>query len=585
MLTLLQFLIQTDFVTSANRQDVVRSSPRNIALLDGIAEAFVKAITQLCKHPTLRYQWMRYLPQDAHYPWDNFWKMLREKIHSRLGATPVLWTRSHNTLRSIQTTRRLKHSMLDQNGNPLFPDSNPEQYLASEYSESDLNKLKNYGLRHMTVKEFLEKVRLDLDEDRYSQVKSWGTSEEWHSCLAKFLTDAFETYSNTIMDFSLVPLLRGRWTSTRKTSVYYSHVKGYPIPTDLGLNIVDPRAEKNSERKSLFSFLGVKNNNARSVRDLIYDKYCLPVPFFPNLATSRNHLTFLYLTAHLDMEDDMQGTDYLRLPILDHKGRYKEPKICTVYVPDDNQYGALELFQSVSSETKSNGVAPGLDVSFIHQVYIESPPTQPEGEDRIWEEWLRDKGYIVDSIPLYEYDSEGQYLSEECLYVADYHPEKFIGFLLENWEGTGSGIIEDQRLTEELLQLEVLCEDGNKYPLGKTYLPLIEYQYAKAFLEDDEFFPWLRVEASMEDNQKFSELRVLAKKLDFGYSKSDLEFYLTILKFIHLATDSTSEVKKESRVYDLYGRIVARYRESLTKEICRQQIEYVLHLPRCTSEF
>ena len=50
-----KFLIHADFDTQANRQDIVTSSPRNEGLAVGIADAFVKAVLQLCDHPTLRF--------------------------------------------------------------------------------------------------------------------------------------------------------------------------------------------------------------------------------------------------------------------------------------------------------------------------------------------------------------------------------------------------------------------------------------------------------------------------------------------------------------------------------------------------
>ncbi|KAK6840834.1 hypothetical protein PG987_001694 [Apiospora arundinis] len=61
--TRFKFLIQADFVTQANRQGIVVDSPRNEGLRRGIIDAFITATKQMCKHPTLRFQWMRYLPK------------------------------------------------------------------------------------------------------------------------------------------------------------------------------------------------------------------------------------------------------------------------------------------------------------------------------------------------------------------------------------------------------------------------------------------------------------------------------------------------------------------------------------------
>jgi hypothetical protein len=71
MLMPTQFLIQADFVTLANRQDIVMTSRRNQGLIEAIADAFIAGVLQLCQHQTLEYQWMRYQPLENSYPWDG----------------------------------------------------------------------------------------------------------------------------------------------------------------------------------------------------------------------------------------------------------------------------------------------------------------------------------------------------------------------------------------------------------------------------------------------------------------------------------------------------------------------------------
>jgi hypothetical protein len=461
-------LIHTDFDTDASRQDILKSSARNICLLDGIAETFIKATLQFCKHSTLRYQWMRYLPQESNYPWDDFWGKLLEKIHLSLQETPVLWTRSHNSLLRIQAIRRLRYDMLDEEGNPLFPDSTPERYLAAEYSITDLKRLKSYGLKIMQVKAFLEKVRLDLDMDSDSYVKASSTDEGWHSRLANFLISAGKDYPYTVQNLGIVPLVEGIWTRSRNISIYYSHAKGYPIPTDLGLNLVDPQAEKNPQRKQLFDSLGVENSKISDIRNLILDKYRYTSITVRDLATSRNHLNSLYLTMHLDMTyENTESIPYPRLHILDQKCRCKRPRNDRVSFSDNKPYGAWDLFQAIGYDTISQRVDPGFDVSFIHDEYMENPPSQPEGEHRSWKTWLRDFLHVRNFIPLFTNNglsTPDYHLSGECLYVAKHRPEKFIGFLLENWKESDS---EELHKTlgpaTDLLQLKVLCEDGTSF--------------------------------------------------------------------------------------------------------------------------
>ncbi|KAF9630296.1 hypothetical protein BFW01_g858 [Lasiodiplodia theobromae] len=51
------FLIQSDFITQAGREVVVHS-PRNKALLSGVAKTFRDAVLEFCAHKKLQYQWM-----------------------------------------------------------------------------------------------------------------------------------------------------------------------------------------------------------------------------------------------------------------------------------------------------------------------------------------------------------------------------------------------------------------------------------------------------------------------------------------------------------------------------------------------
>jgi hypothetical protein len=88
-----QFLIHADFVTQANREDIVTDSPRNRGLANGIAEAFIKAVLQFCTGGTAQYTWMRYLPRKRSYHWDPFWGALVERIEELLGHERILYTR------------------------------------------------------------------------------------------------------------------------------------------------------------------------------------------------------------------------------------------------------------------------------------------------------------------------------------------------------------------------------------------------------------------------------------------------------------------------------------------------------------
>ncbi|KAK0103680.1 hypothetical protein ONS95_005690 [Cadophora gregata] len=83
------FVIQADFIVEASRQDVV-DSPRNKAILNGVAEAFRDAVLEFCSVDSpLRYQWMRFLPTAEVR--DSLWTVLSSRIVRLLREERILF--------------------------------------------------------------------------------------------------------------------------------------------------------------------------------------------------------------------------------------------------------------------------------------------------------------------------------------------------------------------------------------------------------------------------------------------------------------------------------------------------------------
>lgn len=492
-----------------------------------------------------------------------------DTIHAHLQRIPVLWTRSHKKLRRIEDMRRVPKDMLDENGEPLFPDLEPEEYLALEYSAKDLDSLKSYGLRQMGVSGFLVRVCEDLNQHESSIIKSPETSNDWHSRVAEILLKSWPEHRDVMENFELIPLTGGVWKSSSdvdSVSIYYPHVNGYKIPTNLELDLLDPKAESNNSRKQLFDCLGVQESRVSDIRRVVITHQGNRTVYLYN---HRKNLEFLYLTAHIDQDND-HALAYGDIDLIDHKNRRRSPEDYTFYFPDEDLYSAQQLLQPVGLGEPQNST-PGLDVSFLHSDYMCHSPTQPDEEARTWRTWLSEMRYVHDSIPL----TRAGHLSEECLYVAKQRPEKFLGLLLKCWKSEGGKITESRALTHELLNVEVLCENGNMCPLGETYLHTKQLEYADRFIQEDEPFPWLKQEASLSDIPGLSDLEDMTRALKFGYPESELNFYLEILRFIKKVSKDTDMIANTGRVYELYGRIQSRYHESANPDISRETIRYI----------
>lgn len=148
-----KFLIQADFITQANREDVVHSK-RNQAVLKGVAKAFADAVVVFCKSSSLRYQWMRYLPED--FITDEFWRTLWTLVREKLEQTALLEPWSGSGLCKPSDLQKLSESVIAEDRSPLLPDlEGAEIYLSPKYTEADVQILKRLGTKTLQLSKLL----------------------------------------------------------------------------------------------------------------------------------------------------------------------------------------------------------------------------------------------------------------------------------------------------------------------------------------------------------------------------------------------------------------------------------------------
>lgn len=479
-------------------------------------------------------------------------------------------------MRCIRDMRLIPVQMRDNLGSPLLPDLEPEQYLSPCYTRNDLNLLTSYGLQKMNTLEFLDRLERDINNGASSVMRDPNTNDGWHTSMASFLIamsgPMFQKSWKMIRKLDLVPLIGGSWACAVTmpfNPVYFTHVQGYALPTDGIFNLVAPSAERNTIRKRLFGLLGVQEASLQDARRRIADRNRLS---FPGLEISRSHLQFLYLTSHLNSENQIQ-LSRMECKLMDKESRTKSWSTGTWYFPDEGPYSPQQLL---------DGCEP--TPLILHPHYMHDCPEKPEQETRSWRAWLRAVFMVSEVIPLTSYtwsacgSSGFRRLSPECLYVARSCSHGFLPFLLRSWNTWGENFAIDPILVKALLDIEVLCENGRMYPLGKTYVRTPQVQYVDRFLRDGEFFPWLKV-VSSDEEVGLPDIRVLTTALGFGYPKSDLELYITILEFVADANKDMTGVVDPSRIFDIYTRIETRYHESVTRDVSAEMIVYVSHGP------
>lgn len=571
-----QFLIHADFVTQANREDIVTTSERNLGLARGIADAFVKAVLWFCDHDTLQNNWMRYLPRDSDYPWDNFWKDVVGGIRDRLARVPVLRPAKHYyPHRLICDSRRLPDSMLDGAGCPLIADMDPEHYLSQGYKKQDLLRLKDYGLAEMSNHEWLKRVQHDLKSPN-SVIKSFN-SQGWDDTRVADLLTTYASSSSSevramVRQLELVPLRDGQWVSANTgRPIYYPRVDGaspslsLEIPLQLDMNVVEAHAAASTAWKRLFDSLGVQAASVAVVRDTIIQKYRQK-----NLSGLLRfncvaHLQFLYQSHHLSQPP--YGYDQLYL--LNHKGSVQKCSAVDVYINDGGPYGVELLLPTDDG-------APGLEPVFImNDAHFRTEPSLPTQQSLSWKDWLH--AFLRVRWHLRLVDADGTRLSAICNYVAKHRPEKFLGFLQATWGRDTLTPANQKHIIDELGRVEVLCRDGRQIRLNSTYFPLGNLEKLCSRFLTNEFFPWLALEVDSSQCEAFpSEWVSLGEAFGLGYRYTPVTVLLDVLWHVAKGNSDAESVESPERIYELYIRLQAEVRASSPSEEREKQIQYVL---------
>ncbi|KAI1377806.1 hypothetical protein F4677DRAFT_458573 [Hypoxylon crocopeplum] len=544
------FLLQADFVTDASRQDVVQDSTRNNTLLSSIADAFIKAILQFCEHDTLKYQWMRYLPDSDNINLYPLWRSLVGMISDRLTSIPVLYGRSKSQRRLIHDLVRIQDAVRDENGYPLFLDENPEQIVSDDYKHSDLQLLRNHGLKFAAFQQITKWVRSDLDRGNSSRLRSPHTTDAWHTRAAKLLNLAFESNQISavmLKDFALLPLEDGTWVSALSVPVYFGQVSGMDIPSEVHLRLIS-KAVTNANRLTLFENLGAKTASVILVRKAILDLYppssspSSPLPRY-SIESSKRHLEFLYLTQELAGDDE---PSYESLTIHDSEGEMHRPHHEYIYVTNDEPYGARELLSETAPGPNPGDGAPGYTHALLHGKYFENIPA---AQGQTWIEWLYDELSVEKCVEIsghFPLEGAGEYLQQ-------HRPEKFLGALFVSYEYFPHLSYD---FITSIQNVDVMCRGNRQVPFRKAYFPTKDLErLVDSFVGPDAFFPLLALDLETAPDAIPLGWKTLLTRLEVGIPVTSLDFALDMLKHCVDACKQCITADNVQRLFELYHHI------------------------------
>ncbi|KAH7043982.1 hypothetical protein B0J12DRAFT_760369 [Macrophomina phaseolina] len=522
-----EFLIQSDFITQASREDVF-DCPRNETLLDGVAQTFRDAVLGFSNHHMLQYQWMRYLPDGSIS--DDFWKRLAPKIENLLKEARILRSWTTRLLHSPGKLRYVAPNFRDKDGEPFFADLMQEAYLAPEYEYRDLELLKPLGTKMITLPEIIDRVESDLRRNN-SKMKASSTNDDWHTRVANFLARYFNPNRNSRIDIRikalpLIPLRGGTWTAvgSMAQSIYFPTVGTCNIPSDLDFNIVDSAPIHNTARSRLFSLLGVKECNPEAVISAIYDKHtCRQAMTLIDFSISANHLQFLFWhgpsfsnlsQSFLLVSDAGGGSDHALV----------DAKNATIYFPDPlDGCGPYQLF------TKTL-VTPGFAAYFLDARYLRHVPSEARSREMSWEVWL-EQVLGIRRAPQINISGKP---SAELQYILRYCPDKLLEVLRRNWTEYEPEITNDIETLSSYIPLPNLAELANEFRL----LTPIFVHVSLSDLSDELGEPW----------------RFLSR---FGVRfTDDVQFYLHLLQDVSESNDNVGG--NLDRTFKLYERLMTK---------------------------
>ena len=544
----IQFIIQADFITQANRQDII-DSPRNRHLRSGVAGTFQKAVFEFCKHPTLVYQWIEYFP-DEFNP-DPFWKDLRAEIISCLRDTPILRSQSEKTLYKPAQLRFIVHDFRDREGNPLFEDLHDREiYLSRGYDRADQNILRWLGVKDLNFHEALDRVEADLS-DPQSRIKGDSMSDAWHVKVAVYLSHEFKKNylpgRERLKNLPIIPLQTGEWVSAQSSLIYFLDDGYAPIPPDIGLNLVPLSATRICARLQLFEDLGVPTCPEGKVVEQIY-LMCSRADWTPE--NPHTHLNYLFENLPDDAED-VKTKVWLLNDNSEKVWLSRTGKERMYFEEFGIPYGPGELLRYKPAKYSGN---PNLQlpagVHFIHPLYIGKDSNQIRRNARSFEMWLEEVMGVQSFLPIAHHLGHG--LSEEFWHIIKHCPNILVSALREHWEEY-KPFVSKYEIRYILKNTRVPVEGSAELiALSDTYVPLPKLKniLVRAGVDPGPLFLKLPYELEDEEEEDWEFLE------EFGVGVcDDARFHLHVLSKQAASVDCSIG---EDQIFPLYREIAKR---------------------------
>ncbi|KAF2667223.1 hypothetical protein BT63DRAFT_481662 [Microthyrium microscopicum] len=503
-----KFMIQSDFITQANREDVCddgsSNSQWNQRLLSEVVRTFFHALEDshgFLQYRSMKYNWVRYLTTTPII--QGFWERLRQRLHSEICNRKLFYARGiDRTLHHASHLRIISPLFRDDQGNPLLSQEGVQgNYDISENYDGklDLPILKTLGVQDLSHWDFLQRLQQDLATDS-SRMKSKSTTAQWHDKMATVLSKSISTKrcKDLLVRLEIVPLATGRWARPLKASIFWPTSAGVNIPSDLGLAMVSSTALEIDSRKKLFQSLGVEEYGPADVFKMIESRY--KAVFGVNQIHHSEHIKFLF--GH---HGELNANDCL-IPLLTHEGKLYNT---SNNLPGDMAFGTAngnmycsEARGQYALLTLLNGrTPPKLEgkIHWPHPDYYEALKECTLNGGISGEEWFRSR-FRLHTLPCLRTrettDKNFPKMSPELQYIISDLPHYLLGVLAACWSQYPSSkgwIAAIQEAKVPILESLEMRE------LKSSFLPLPRLKHIVSSMALEKDFGFLKELAGMTD--------------------------------------------------------------------------------------
>jgi hypothetical protein len=545
------FILHSDFVTQANREDVVHSE-RNKAILVGFAGLFRDAMLRFRENPTLQWQWMRYLPSDNLS--DEFWKELWPLIRKTLEQTPLLYARDKPGRYIPPQLHIVPEKLLDQSGSPLLADLQKPIYLSGKYAIEDHDALRRLGTRGIAPNAFLELLNADLQRtDGSSRWKSLDSSSDWRTRLCKVIIETFNKgpFQQTLREMRLTPTTGGKWGSTAaQPEFYFPTTQGVPLPGDLGLLLVHKSAIANNAWKELISKLGVAECTPHQVINSINR---VESDWQNRNTNLQNHIAHARCLFHF-LPQGSTTQDFKINLVTQEQYLSDSRKECLYFSDIRDEFSPAELFRKTDE-------APGYQADYLHEDYLKAVESTVTVHGRKWLQWLEELAGVRWTPPLTQGGHDR--LSTEFGYLIQHRLDRLLGTVKRYWISYEPQMT--SAIVTEIRASEVSLKNGTKSQLDKSFLQFPKLVQAATRYGIEKTFPFIPA-----DNQLTDEERVNWTFLNqFGIGiKDDLKFYIRALRLFKGECPSLSTPTVDERLLEMYDRIQSKGKNEVKRVKC-----------------